>query len=202
MNGGASLRVTPTELLFNAIALNLPAGGSIAGDMRIHNWLGEVPAEAPAQSPTIAAGQKTVNATATIAQAKPPATGSPAINPVERAHAYVDVRLANISLRTINEITEPVKYTDLGLDTAVGGPVHVEWGGSTNDLPSSVVVTADLKLAPQNIKAHSCRTKHPGQRRRSGHLSRQQRHGRDQARGSAHACQQRGCQRSTGRGDR
>ncbi len=152
VNGGASLRVTPTELLFNAIALNLPAGGSIAGDMRIHNWLGEVPPDAPAQSPTIAAGQKTANATAQIAQAKPPATGSPAISPVERAHAYIDVRLANISLRTINEVTEPVKYTDLGLDTAVNGPVHVEWGGTTKDLPSSVVVTADLKLAPQNLK--------------------------------------------------
>ena len=37
VNGGASVRITPTELLFNAIALDLPAGGSIAGDMRISN---------------------------------------------------------------------------------------------------------------------------------------------------------------------
>ncbi len=152
VNGAAALRVTPTELLFNAIALNLPAGGGIAGDMRIHNWLGVVPAATPAQSATIVAGQKTVNATAKIAQAKPPATGSPALAPVERAHAYIDVRLANISLRTINEITEPKKYQDLGIDTAVNGPVHVEWGGTTNDLPSSVVVNADLKLAPQGLK--------------------------------------------------
>lgn len=152
VNGGAELRVTPTELLFNAIALNLPAGGSVAGDMRIHNWLGVVPPDAPAQSPTIAAGQKTVNATAKIADAKPPATGTPAIEPVERAHAYIDVRLGDISLRTINEITEPRHYSDLGFDTAVNGPVHVEWGGNTNDLPSSVVVNADLKLAPQGIK--------------------------------------------------
>ena len=157
VNGGASLRVTPTELLFNAIALNLPAGGSVAGDMRIHNWLGVVPPDAPAQSPTVVAGQKTVNATAKIAQAKPPATGTPAIEPVERAHAYIDVRLANISLRTINEVTEPRKYTDLGFDTAVNGPVHVEWGGTTQDLPSSVVVTADLKLAPQGIKRRGSR---------------------------------------------
>lgn len=152
VNGAANVRVTPTELLFNAIALNLPAGGSIAGDMRIHNWLGVVPPEAPAQSATIVAGQKTANATAKIANAKPPATGSPAIEATERAHAYVDVRLGNISLRTINEITEPRRYTDLGFDTAVSGPVHVEWGGNTNDLPKSVIVQADLKLAPQNLR--------------------------------------------------
>ncbi len=151
VNGTAAVRVTPTELLFNAIALNLPAGGSIAGDMRIHNWLGVVPADAPAQSATVVAGQKTINATAKIAQAKPPAAGSPVLDPVERAHAYVDVRVANISLRTINEITEPKTYQDLGLDTAVSGPVHAEWGGTTNDLPSSVVVTADLRFAPQGL---------------------------------------------------
>ncbi len=152
VNGGASVRVTPTELLFNAIALNLPAGGAIAGDMRINNWLGEIPSQAPAQSPTIVAGQKTANATAQIAKAKPPATGSPAITPVNTAHAYVDVKLSNISLRTINEITEPKKYQDLGFDTAVNGPVHAEWGGNTNDLPGTVVVHADLKLAPQGLK--------------------------------------------------
>jgi len=152
VNGGASLKVTPAELLFNAIVLNLPGGGSVAGDMRIHNWLGEVPPEAPSQSPTIVAGQKTANATAKIANAKPPATGSLAITPVERAHAYIDVKLAGISLRTINEITEPRHYSDLGIDTAVNGPVHVEWGGAVKDLPSSVIVNADLKLAPQNLR--------------------------------------------------
>jgi translocation and assembly module TamB len=152
VNGGATLKVTPTELLFNAIALDLPGGGTIAGDMRIHNWLGEVPPEAPAQSATLVAGQKTANATAKIANAKPPATGPLTITPVERAHAYVDVKLAGISLRTINEITEPRHYSDLGIDTAVGGPVHVEWGGPAKDLPSSVIVDADLKLAPQNLR--------------------------------------------------
>lgn len=152
INGKADLRVTPTELLFNAIALNLPAGGAVAGDMRINNWLGEIPADAPAQSATIVAGQKTVNATAKIANAPPPATGAPTIAPTQRAHAYVDVRVSNISLRTVNEITEPRQYTDLGIDTAVNGPVHVEWGGNTADLPSSVVVQADLKLAPQGIR--------------------------------------------------
>ncbi|MGI4855138.1 MAG: translocation/assembly module TamB domain-containing protein [Janthinobacterium lividum] len=161
VNGAAAVRVTPTELLFNAIALNLPAGGSIAGDLRIHNWLGVVPPDAPAQSATLVAGQKTINATAKIAQAKPPVTGSPTIDPVERAHGYVDVRVTNISLRTINEISEPKRYQDLGFDTAVNGPVHAEWGGSTKDLPSSVVVTTDLKLAPQGIAGRGRRQNIP-----------------------------------------
>ncbi len=152
VNGKADVKVTPTELLFNAIALNLPAGGAIAGDMRINNWLGEIPSSAPAQSATVVGAQKTVNATAKIANAAPPATGAAVISPTQRAHAYVDVRVSNISLRTVNEITEPKQYTDLGLDTAVNGPVHVEWGGNYNDLPSSVVVQADLKLAPQGVR--------------------------------------------------
>ncbi len=152
VNGKAGLQVTPTELLFQALALNLPAGGAIAGDLRINNWLGEIPAEAPAQSATIAGGQKTINATAQIAKVAPPVTGTPVISPTQRAHAYLDVRVSNISLRTVNEITEPKQYTDLGIDTAVNGPVHVEWGGNTNDLPGSVVVQADLRLAPQGIR--------------------------------------------------
>ena len=152
VNGKADLRVTPTDLVFNAIALNLPAGGAIAGNMRINNWLGEIPSDAPAQSATVVASQKTINATAKIANVAPPVTGSPTISATQRAHAYVDVRLSNISLRTINEITEPKQYTDLGIDTALNGPVHVEWGGNTNDLPSSVMAQADLKLAPQGIR--------------------------------------------------
>jgi len=150
VNGGVALHVTPTQLLFNSLILNLPGGGTIAGDMRISNWLGVVPPDAPEESPTVVAGQKTANATAKVVQAKPPVTGSPAIAPVERAHAYVDVKLAGISLRTINEVTEPGHYSDLGFDTAVNGPVHVEWGGNTDDLPRSVTVSADLKLAPQH----------------------------------------------------
>ena len=154
VNGGAKLRVTPTELLFDALTANLPGGGAIEGDLRIHNWLGEVPPAAPATSPTIQAGQKTVNATAKTANAKPPATGAPVITPVEPAHAYLDVRVSGISLRTINAITEPAKYTDLGLDTVVNGPVHVEWGGTAKDLPSSVVATADLHLSPTGERLH------------------------------------------------
>ena len=152
VNGGANVRVTPTELLFNAITANLPGGGAVAGDMRINNWLGEVPASAPVTSPTVAAGQQTANATAKIANAKPPAIGSRAIAPVQRAHAYVDVRVSGVSLRTVGEITEPKKYTDLGFDTAVSGPVHAEWGGTTAELPKSVVVDADLKLAPTGAR--------------------------------------------------
>ena len=152
VNGKAAVRVTPTELLFNAIALNLPAGGAIAGDMRVSNWLGEVPPDAPAKSPSVVAGQKTVNATAKIADAKAPAPGPAVLPPTQRAHAYVDVRVSNISLRTINEITEPRRYNDLGFDTAVSGPLHVEWGGNTNDLPKSVVVQADLRLASQGVR--------------------------------------------------
>ncbi len=44
INGGAQLHVTPTELLFTALTGYLPGGGSAKGELRISNWLGEVPA--------------------------------------------------------------------------------------------------------------------------------------------------------------
>ena len=64
INGGAQLHVTPTELLFTALTGYLPGGGSATGDLRISNWLGEVPASAPATSPTTVAAAKTANNTA------------------------------------------------------------------------------------------------------------------------------------------
>ncbi len=45
VDGGATLHVTPTELLLTALTGYLPGGGSAAGDLRIANWLGEVPAD-------------------------------------------------------------------------------------------------------------------------------------------------------------
>ena len=35
--------MTPTELLLTALTGYLPGGGSAAGELRIENWLGEVP---------------------------------------------------------------------------------------------------------------------------------------------------------------
>lgn len=153
VDGNADLHVTPTDLLFNALVVDLPGGsGNIRGDMRIHNWLGEVAEDAPEKSPTIAAGQQTANTTAKAVNAKPPVTGDRKLPSVERAHAYIDVQLTRVTLRTILQVSEPKEYHDLGFDTAVTGPVKVEWGGTTDDLPSSVVVKADLKLAPTGAK--------------------------------------------------
>lgn len=154
VDGKAEVRVTPTDLLFQAIALDLPGGsGSIVGEMRIHNWLGVAPPEAPAKSATLAAGQKVVNNTAKAVDAKSPVAGSDRTLPtVDRAHAYINVQLNRVTLRTIMEITETNRYQDLGFDTAVTGPVKVEWGGTTEDLPKSVVVDASLKMAPTGAR--------------------------------------------------
>lgn len=154
VDGRTDIRVTPTDLLLQAIAIDLPGGsGNIVGEMRIHNWLGVAPPDAPAGSATLAAGQKTVNNAAKAVNAKSPVAGSDRTLPVvERTHAYINVVLNRVTLRTIMEITETDKYRDLGFDTAVTGPVKVEWGGTTNDLPKSVVVGADLKMAPTGAR--------------------------------------------------
>ena len=110
INGGAQLHITPTELLFTALTGYLPGGGSATGELRIVNWLGEVPpataTNAVAASPTVVGAATTANKTAAAVGAQVPVTGPPTpITPVERAHAYLKVTVDKIPLRTIMDIT-------------------------------------------------------------------------------------------------
>ncbi|HEX5283896.1 MAG TPA: translocation/assembly module TamB domain-containing protein [Bryocella sp.] len=151
VDANAQLHVTPTELLFSALTGTLPGGGRVDGELKIENWLGEVPASAPATSPTTVAAAKAANTTAKGVNAKPPVQ-SMTLTPVQRAHAYLTVIVKGITLRTIMDVTAPQHYGDLGLDTAINGPVKVEWGGPAKDISSSVQVEADLKLAPTGVR--------------------------------------------------
>ncbi|MGI4826658.1 MAG: hypothetical protein ACRYFU_00450, partial [Janthinobacterium lividum] len=146
-NAGAQLRLTPTELLFSALTGHLPGGGTIAGEMKIENWLGEVPANAPSNSPTTVAAAKTANNTAKNVGAAAPVQ-SVNLTPVGGAHAFAKVTLKGITLRTILEITAPNKIGDLGLDTQLSGPVTAEWGGPATNIADTVQVGADLTLSP------------------------------------------------------
>jgi translocation and assembly module TamB len=146
-DAAAQLRVTPTELLFTALTSTLPGGGKISGELKIENWLGEVPASAPAGSPTVVAAAKGANAAAKGLNAAPPVK-SVTLTPVGHAHAYLTVNVADISLRTIMAFTAPEHYGDLGFDTSINGPVKVEWGGPVTNISDSVQVDADLKLKP------------------------------------------------------
>lgn len=151
VDANAQLHVTPTELLFSALTGTLPGGGRVDGELKIENWLGEVPPSAPATSPTTVAAAKAANTTAKGVNAKPPVQ-SVTLTPVQRAHAYLTVIVKGITLRTIMDVTAPEHYGDLGLDTAINGPVKVEWGGPAKDIPSSVQVDADLRLAPTGVR--------------------------------------------------
>ena len=149
INGGAQLHITPSELLLTALSGYLPGGGSADGELRIVNWLGETTPAAPAKSPTTKAAVDTANKTAAAINAKPPAsTTAPAVNP---AHAYLVATVNHIPLRTIMEVTETKGYGDLGFDTAITGPVKVQWGGPAADIADTVVVDADLKLSPTGV---------------------------------------------------
>ena len=147
VNAGAQLRVTPTELLFSALTGYLPGGGTVAGELKIEDWLGEVPPSAPSTSPTTVAAAKTANNAAKNVGAAPPVQ-SVDVTPVQRAHAFAKVTLKGITLRTILDITAPNKIGDLGLDTQVSGPVTAEWGGPAADIADTVQVGADLTLSP------------------------------------------------------
>jgi translocation and assembly module TamB len=148
VDGGAQLHITPSELLLTAMSGYLQGGGSAAGELRIVNWLGEVPAEAVAKSPTTVAAVTTANKTAVALGARPGATTKV---PRVTAHAYLVATVNAIPLRTIMEVTEPKTYGDLGFDTAVTGPVKVEWGGPATNPNDTVTVDGDLKFRPTGV---------------------------------------------------
>lgn len=151
IDGGATLHVTPAELLLTALTGYLPGGGSAAGELRIENWLGEVPKEV-ATSPTTKAAVKTANTTAKSVGAKAPVTAAPKIPVVQTAHAYLTATVNKIPLRTIMDVTAPEHYGDLGFDTAVTGPVIVEWGGPAKTISDTVEVDGKLTFAPTGVK--------------------------------------------------
>lgn len=151
LNGGAQLHVTPTELLFTALTGYLPGGGSVAGDLRVSNWLGEVSTQTAATSPTTVAAAKTANTAAKGVGAAEPVQ-SLTIAPVQRAHAILNVTINKLTLRTILVIAAPEHFGDLGFDTMMSGPVKAEWGGPAAQIADSVNVDANLKFAPTGAR--------------------------------------------------
>ncbi len=154
VDGGATLHVTPTQLLLTALTGSLPGGnGSATGELRIENWLGEAPStDVTASSPTTKAAVTTANASAKSVGAKEPVNGPVQTPQVQTAHAYLVATLKRIPLRTIMDVAAPKNYGDLGFDTAVSGPVKVEWGGPAKDIADTVEVDGDLTLAPTGVR--------------------------------------------------
>ncbi len=151
VDGSAQLHITPSELLLTALTGYLPGGGSAAGELRISNWLGEVPEDAPAKSPTTKAAVTTANKTAETVGAKAPVTGAVTLPAVKPAHAYLTATTTRIPLRTIMDVTAPEDYGDLGFDTAVSGPVTVEWGGPAKFISDTVEVQEILRWRPRGL---------------------------------------------------
>jgi translocation and assembly module TamB len=153
IDGGGTLHVTPTELLLTALTGYLPGGGSAAGELRIANWLGEVPSQDVAKnSPTTKAAVTTANTSAKAVGAKAPVEGKIAVPQVHTAHAYLTAVVTRIPLRTIMDVTAPENYGDLGFDTAVTGPVKVEWGGPAKYVADTVEVDGNLTFSPTGVK--------------------------------------------------
>jgi len=109
VDGGARLRITPSELLLTEMNGFLPGGGSAAGELRFDDWLGG------------------------------------------KAHASLTSTVTRLPLRTIMEVTETSGYGDLGFDTAVTGPVKVEWGGQPDHVGDTVIVDGQLVFQPTGV---------------------------------------------------
>ncbi len=152
VNGGAQLHVTPTELLFTALTGYLPGGGSLAGELRVSNWLGEVSTQTAATSPTTVAAATTANTAAKGVGAAEPVQ-SLTMAPVQRANAILKVTIDRLALRTILDIAAPEHFGDLGFDTMMSGPVRAEWGGPAAQIADSVNVDVNVKLAPTGVRS-------------------------------------------------
>ncbi len=153
IDGSGTLHVTPTELLLTALTGYLPGGGSASGDLRIANWLGEVPpTDVAASSSTTRAAVATTNKAAKTIGAKAPITEPVKVPQVQAAHAYLTAMISKIPLRTILDVTAPEQFGDLGFDTAVSGPVKVEWGGPAKNIADTVEVDGNLTFAPTGVK--------------------------------------------------
>jgi translocation and assembly module TamB len=148
VNGSATLHVTPAELLFTAITAELQEGGVIRGQMKIVNWLGEAGADSSPQSATLQGAITTANKTSAIVSSRGAALTMPKAPPVVSARTYITVTVNRVPLRSIMHIVAVKGYGDLGFDTAITGPVEVDWGGPVADIASAVQVQADLQLHP------------------------------------------------------
>jgi len=63
------------------------------------------------------------------------------------SHVTLTSTVTRIPLRTIMEVTETGGYGDLGFDTAVTGPVKVEWVGQPVNVGETVTVDGQLVLS-------------------------------------------------------
>jgi translocation and assembly module TamB len=154
VDGRAQLRITPTELLFTQMSGALQSGGSARGELKIEDWLGEVPAASAASSATAVAAAATANVSARSIGAKGPVKPMKPLQParVKGSHAYLTATVDHIPLRSIMDIVAPVHYGDLGFDTSITGPTTVEWGDpSSPDIADTVQVQAALTLTPTGV---------------------------------------------------
>jgi len=70
----------------------------------------------------------------------------------DAARVSLNSTVTQIPLRTIMEVTETGGYGDLGFDTAVTGPVKVEWVQRPVNVAATVTVDGQLKLQPTGVE--------------------------------------------------
>ncbi len=149
INGGGQLHMTPTEMLLTTLTGTLPGGGSAAGKLRIENWLGEVPAQNVGDVTDGEGCGDDCEYECKDDRREGSVDGKAVKVPVvQPAHAYLEATVDRIPLRTIMDVTAPKNYGDLGFDTAMSGPVQVEWGGAIKIIADTMQVEATLKFAP------------------------------------------------------
>ncbi|HVJ07776.1 MAG TPA: translocation/assembly module TamB domain-containing protein [Acidisarcina sp.] len=123
-NATTRIHATEEELLLTDAVATLDHEGEVQGSLRLSHWLGTA---SPAVEDKSASPR---NGHAVSAPSKPqPMTGT------------IRARLSGITLREILKATAARRYQDLGFDTAVSGPVEVDWVGGGDDLTLKAKMT-------------------------------------------------------------
>jgi translocation and assembly module TamB len=157
VDGGGQLHVTPTELLFTALTGSLPGGGGAKGELKIENWLGEVPTNTAASAATTVAattantGAKSIGAKAPVAPLNSAQAKSDQRTAAQFTHAYLTVTIDHLPLRSIMDSTARAGYGDLGFDTSITGPTTAEWSGPAQTVADTVQVQSDLHLTATGV---------------------------------------------------
>ena len=121
LNASTAIHLTQDDLALSGIDARPREGGTVAGDLRLANWL--APSAPPASKlerstkPTVPAG------------------------PVSRGSVRLQVH--GISLRTVLQMTASPKMQDLGFETFVSGRADADWTGNADDFKA----VADVGLS-------------------------------------------------------
>lgn len=128
----SQLLLTQDEISASNFHAQFPGGGSASGTLSIHHWL---------RSPTQAPRPQHTSRWFFLHKKTPPPT-APKPEPPTSGSAHL--RFTALPLATLLHAAAPPRFSDIGFNTAISGPLDAHWTGTLRTLTA----TTNLQLAP------------------------------------------------------